>query len=454
MLIALFRLLVFIGLVIGGTWAVNQLLQAEGGIMIEVGGYQQFLSPIAAAALLIGGFIAIAIAIRLIKLLYEVLRFLTGDERAFKGYFERSREKAGLKALSLGMTALASGDAKRAVAKARKAEQLLRRPELTRLLNAQAAELAGDTRRARRYYKAMASEEDTAFIGLKGLLGQALKDGERDKALRLAERAFELNRTEPLVLDTLYHLQSQAFDWQGARRTLAAQKKIGVIDLGEANRRDATLALAQAEDASGSQASGTALRLSVEAAKLDPANTDAVVAAVRHLVADGQKRQASRQVIEAWRIHPSPQLAAAFAQIEPEESQDKRRKRFGRLIEANPGHRETLFLRAELALMAEDWAEARRAIEDLGEEDYSARTCARLARERSRSLARRGERQPDRAGGDAAPADRRGVPQRASRRRGNPEGGCSDQGRLGAGAHAPGPRTSRGACARERSASA
>lgn len=379
MLGSLIRLLVFLGAVVGGTWAVTALMALDGGVAINVGGYEYFLTPLAAVVLLIVAFAALYVGLRLLGIGLALIRFLTGDETALSRFFRRSRERRGLDALARGWTAIAAGDAKQAMAKAEKAQRLLDRPDLTRLLNARAAELAGDRRRARRYYRALAEDPETAFVGVKGLLGQAMEAGETDRARRLAEHAAALSPKDRDVLDALYQLQSQAFDWQGARRTLTLQKKIGALEAPEASRRDATLALAQAEDAETEHKPEQARRLALEAAKSDPGNPEAVVAAARHLLADGRRREAGRQIVEAWRVNPDPRLAAAFAEMEPDESPERRRKRFERLFEANPDHRETLFLKAELSLATGDWPAARRAIRDLDEDEYSARSCAVMA---------------------------------------------------------------------------
>jgi HemY protein len=389
MLGSIIRSLVFVGVVGAAIWGVSYLLETPGGIAITFAGRELYLTPIAAVVGLLALFAGLWLGLKVLGLLLAVLRFLTGDETALSRYFERSRMRRGLEALSRGMSAVAAGDARMAVAKARKAERLLQRPELTRLLNAQAASLAGDQRRARIYYKALASEPETAFVGVKGLLEQALDAGETDKALKLAEYGFALKPKDPKLLETLYGLQSEAFDWEGARKTLSAQRKVGMIEKREASRREATLALAQAEEAAIADRGDEAKSRAVEAAKLDPTNVDAVCAAARRLVAEGSKRAASRQIVEAWRLNPDARLAAAFAEIEPEETPSRRRKRFQRLVEANPSHPETMFLRAELALFAEDWAGARKALEELEEEEPSARSLAIMA-----AIAR-GEGEPD-----------------------------------------------------------
>ena len=121
------------------------------------------------------------------------------------------------------MLALASGDGAGAVAKASKAERLLNRPELTRLLNAQAAELSGNATRALEHYKEMLQDDRTRFVGVQGILKQKLAQGDTDTALKLAERAFALRPKHHGNLDTLFALQSETADWSGARNTLSAK---------------------------------------------------------------------------------------------------------------------------------------------------------------------------------------------------------------------------------------
>lgn len=389
MLGSIIRILIFMGLVGGATWGIFQLLKTPGGITITFADYELYLTPLAFAAGLLALFLGLWLLFKLARLILAVLRFLTGDETALTRYFERGRTRRGLEALSKGMVAVAAGDAKTATKTAAKAERLLRRPELTRLLNAQAADLAGDKRKARNYYRALAAEPDTAFVGIKGLLTQALEAGDTERALKLAHHGFVLQPKDQQVLDTLYGLQSEAFDWEGARKTLTMQSKAGYLPKPEASAREATLALAQAEDAVAAKNPEQAKKHALEAAKLDPGNPEAVAAAVRHLIAEGSKRAASRQVIAAWKAKPDAQLAAVFAEIEPEETLERRRKRFDRLFEANPAHDETRFLRAELALTAQDWPGAKAAIQALAEDEPSARSCAIMA-----AIAR-GEGEPD-----------------------------------------------------------
>jgi HemY protein len=379
MLGSLIRLLVFVALVGAATWAVSALLATEGRLEGEIAGQYVSLTPFAIVALLLAASLALLLVVRVADFLVALVLFMLGDPAAVRRFTERTRRRKGLETLGKGLMAIAAGDAKAAQACASRAERLLRKPALTRLLNAQAAELAGDAKKARRYYRALAADPETAFVGVKGLLGQALAAGETERALRHAERAAALRPEDAGVLATLYELQSQRFDWAGARETLALQRKLGSVARDEANRREGALALAMAEDAERGGEAEAARRHAQEAARLDPANAEAHATATRLLLADGQKRAAARHAVEGWRAAPSPALARVFAEIEPDESPAGRRRRFQRLFEANPAHRETMLLRAELALLDRDWRAAREAVESLGESPLSARACAVMA---------------------------------------------------------------------------
>ena len=79
MLGSLIRLLAFLALVVGGTWGVTELLAVEP-VTIRFQGVETEITAIAAVAIVLGGFIALYLAFRLLGLLLAVLRFLTGDK--------------------------------------------------------------------------------------------------------------------------------------------------------------------------------------------------------------------------------------------------------------------------------------------------------------------------------------------------------------------------------------
>lgn len=381
--------LIAAAVILAGAFALDFLAKDPGTLTLDYGERIYELTLFEAALALVAVILCILVALVAIRFLIALVRFVTGyDDNAFS-FWARRKQRKGLDALSKATLALAAGDAKTARKKAEVAQNALGRPELTRLINAQAAEMSGDDARAKTYFKALASDDQTAFVGTQGLLRQALAEDDTDRALKLAQHAVELNPKHGDTLEALYTLQSQQYDWTSARETVTKQVRAGLLPKPEANRRHSALALAQAEDAGNLGEDEHAKSLSIEAAKLDPGNVEAVATAARHLIESGSKRAATKLIGEAWQIKPHPQLAAAFAAIEPDESPAARRRRFETLFQIHPDHAEVRFLTAELALVAEDWSGARNSIQDLRESEPSARSCAIMA-----AIAR-GEGEPD-----------------------------------------------------------
>lgn len=379
MIWSLVKVIFFVGLAIGLSFGLAYVLETPGGVRIAFGGEEINLAPIGFILALLAMLAIFWILLKLSGLLVAVLRFFTGDETALKRYWGRNRERRGFDALAEGMLALAAGEGTVAVAKAAKAERLLNRPELTRLLNAQAAELSGNTPRALEHYKEMLADDRTRFVGVQGILQQKLAEGDTDTALKLAEKAFALRPKHHANLDTLFALQSEAADWSGARRTLSAKLSAKALPKDVAKRRDAVLSVADAMVALEAGDTDAAREAAVIANKMAPTLVPAAVMAARMLIESGTKRPALRILKAAWQANPHPDLATAFAAIEPDEDIEARRKRFAQLAKLHPEHSETKMLLTELALAEEDFPTARRELGDLAEEQPTTRTLALMA---------------------------------------------------------------------------
>jgi HemY protein len=379
MLWSLTKVVLFVAGIAALALGVGLLAETGGAMRIIVAGWEFTLGPV--QALVLGALLLLALwlALKVLGLLGATVRFLNGDETAISRYFNRNRERKGYRALSEGMMALASGEARLALARAQTAERLLQKPELTTLLVAQAAEAAGDRKQATEAYKALLADDATRFVGLRGLLQQKLAEGDRDLALKLAEKAFQLRPKHAETQDILLRLQSDAGDWSGARATLGAKLRAGTLPKDVYRRRDAVLALQQAQTVFADDASIEAREAAIEANKLSPDLIPAAALAARSYVAKGDRRNATRVLKKAWEVAPHPDLAAAFAAIEPDETPQDRLKRFRTLTALNPEHDETRMLLAELLVAAEDFPTARRALGDLTDRHPTQRSLAILA---------------------------------------------------------------------------
>jgi HemY protein len=100
-------------------------------------------------------------------------------------------------------------------------------------------------------------------------------------------------------------------------------------------------------------------------------------------------KNASRLLAKAWEVSPHPDLAAAFAAIEPDEKPQERIKRFTAFTKPQIDHAESKMLMSELHIANEDFPSARRALGDLVESDPTARSVTLMA------AIERGEGAPD-----------------------------------------------------------
>ncbi len=369
MLWTLIKILGFVAAVTGLTWGAGRLSELEGGAAITVAGLEITFSPLESAVALILFAAVVWGVVRLLGLGFAFLRFLNGDETAITRYMNRNRERKGFEALSEGMMALASGEGTLALAKASKAERYLERPDLTTLLTAQAAELAGDRDRAAEAYKRLLVDDRTRFVGIRGLMKQQLDAGNTETALKLAEKAFALKPRHEETQDVLLKLQAGQGDWTGARKTLGAKLRFGNLPRDVHRRRDAILALSEAQGVLAEGASVEAREAAIEANRTSPDLIPAAALAARAYIDAENPKAAARVLIKAWGAQPHPDLAAAFAEIAPDETPKSRLKRFETLFKANADHAETRRARAELLIAAEDFPEALRVIKPLVEAD-------------------------------------------------------------------------------------
>jgi HemY protein len=333
---------------------------------------------LAAAALLL----ALAVA-----LLLRLGRAVLNSPRGVGRWRRERRRRAGYRALSQGMVAVAAGEPEEAQRHARRAGALLADPPLTLLLSAQAAQLGGDDTAAKQFFTAMLERPETEFLGLRGLLNQALRLGDRGTALALAERARRLRPNTRWVTQSLFDLELREGRWEAALATLAqmAKRRLLPAEIARRHRGVILYELSRAALADGDRRRAT--RLAAQAQGLTPELAAPALHHARLLLEAGQAAAAAKAVERAWRTAPNPELAQIYETIYREAPPLARLKRFERLAAQNPAARESQLALAEAALAAQLWGEARRRLEQAlppppaaGEEGPSARACLLMAR--------------------------------------------------------------------------
>ena len=379
MLWSLIKILSFVAMVMLISFGAGRLMEAQGGVMIQYAGLELSFGALQAALLVLGLLVSFWLVLKLLGLVVALLRFINGDETALSRYFDRNRERRGFEALSDGLMALASGDGRDAMAKARKADRLLNRPDLTNLIMAQAAVANGDRQTAKATYKKLLMDPTTRFVGTYGLLQQHLQDGDTEVALKLAEHAFALKPRHGETQDVLLKLQAGQEDWRGVRTTLTAKLKHGSLPKDVHKRRDAVFALSQSRDLRAEGKLEEAQAYAVEANRLAPGLVPAALLSAEGHREQNNVKQASRILRAAWQLAPHPDLAAGFAALAPDEASEARLKRFGQFTKGTESHPETKMLMAELYVAMADFDAARQALGDLAKTDPTMRALTILA---------------------------------------------------------------------------
>lgn len=287
------------------------------------------------------------------------------------------RHEAGYKALVQGMAAVAVGDAEEAKRLAREADRLLREPHLTRLLSAQAAALSGDAAAAARYFAALRDDEDTAFIGLIGLMRLADARGDDAHVLELAEEAHRLRPNSAQVANTRVYGLARAGRWIDAQAALYDAVKRGLIARPEGRKHRAALLV---ERARGAETPAESLDLVAKARENQPDFVPAIVAEARLLAAGGRTEKARKLIDDRWSSAPHPDLAATLRELWPGESPSFLLRKMQTMVGKLPDHPESRLAVAEMALDGSFWGEARAQLSALEPETVGPRACALWAR--------------------------------------------------------------------------
>ena len=350
------RLLIFLAAMalaaLGLTWLANN----PGVVDLTWRGEEYEVSLMFA----LGAVLALAVALSIV---WAVLRFVFRVPSLVSiGARARKREK-GFRALSRGMIAVGAGDAQAAAKHASEASRLIGHEPMTKLLQAQSAQLAGDARSAVAAFNAMLDHHETHGLGLRGLHLEARRGGDHDAALQYAMRA---NARAPAawagqaVLDD----RTRRRDWAGALATVDSNAAARLIDKPTANRWRAVIKTAMAEEAMERDPKG-ALLLAQEACRLQPTLVPAAAICGRLTAQQGDYRRATRILEAAFAQTPHPDLAAAYLRVRHGDSAEDRLARARSLARVAPSDPESLLTVGRAALEAHDRAAARAAIAPL-----------------------------------------------------------------------------------------
>ncbi|HXD45709.1 MAG TPA: heme biosynthesis HemY N-terminal domain-containing protein [Pseudolabrys sp.] len=342
--------LVALALIAGGfAWFADR----PGDIVLTWMGYRIETSLMVALTALLVLVIATII-------IWSILRGIWRAPEQVSLFFRHRRAMKGYLAITRGLIAIGSGDLRLARRSADDAGRLSPGDPLALLLEAQAAQMAGDRAGAEQAFRAMARRDETKLLGLRGLYIEAQRRSDHAAARRVAEEAAQVAPALGWAGQAVLDDRCAASDWDGALVSLENMKS--GVEKADYRRKRAVLLTARALLREESDRDGSRADV-MEAVKLAPELVPAAALAGRRLAEAGEQRKARRMLERAWIASPHPDLAEAYADLRLGDSAREKLARVQKLAAMAPGHIEGALAVARAALDARQFGTARAALE-------------------------------------------------------------------------------------------
>lgn len=345
------RVFVFFAALFAAALGFAWLADLPGMVAVTWNGYIWEQPPATVALVVIVG---LALFLGAVWLVLTVLR----SPKIASRFFRRRRRDRGYQALSSGLLALGTGNAKLARKHGLEAGKLLPSEPAAQLLIAQAAQMSGDRDEARRRFETMLEDPRTRVLGLHGLFIEAEREGAPAAARHYAEEALRAQPGLDWAGKAVLGYQAVASDWEAAIATLEKNYTARLIDKPAYRRQRAVLLTARAlelEDSDPDQA----MQLAREAHGLAGDLVPAAAVTARLATRKGDVRKAAKVLEATWRLSPHPDLAEAYAHARIGDAAADRLKRVKTLAALRPNTAEGALAIARVALDAREFAEAR-----------------------------------------------------------------------------------------------
>lgn len=303
------------------------------------------------------GLTALAVAF-IFYLLFRFWHLVSHGPTLWRLRRKLNKFRQGQDNLTKGLVAIAGGDAAEAGRYAVNARKLLGTTPTTQLLQAQAAQLAGDHSAAREIFTSLAKDSATAGLGYRGLILQARHEKDWEEVDRLVEKLRAVQPDMPWLNLLRFEKAARQQSWAEASTALIKASAARMLEPQQVRQHRAALLVATSQDEARQGHTDKALQAAEQAAKQSSEWLPAVINLAQKQMAGGHRRAAYRTVEKNWPRMPHPQLASVYRANDADVLEAfKNIEHLCRDMEEVPTNRLIL---AEAALAADIWGEARR----------------------------------------------------------------------------------------------
>lgn len=284
------------------------------------------------------------------SLVIRAIRAILFTPKTISNAMAKRHHRTGMQSLTYGLSAVAAGDVKAAVYYTKKAQKLLKDDYgLVALLSGLTARLKGDEKQAEKSFKTLLNKDETAFLGIRGLLQTALERGDDRYARVLARQAYNTNPNQPWILKTLYELELKYKNFDEALRLLDKAQKTRLLNKDEAARDRAAIYLETGEV--------------VKAYKSAPQFLPAILAILKIWASEGRRRKCLNLIKKTWAVSPHPDLLDIWISLKKQDNAQRILAWVEELQRTNTDDASSNLYTAEIALRFHLNAQAKRFLE-------------------------------------------------------------------------------------------
>lgn len=345
------RVLIFFAMLFLAALGFAWMADLPGTISVSWNGYVWEQPPVVVA--LVVGLVLVAFLV-----VVGFIRAILKSPQIAGRFFKQRRKDKGYTALSQGLIALGTGNAKMARRYGLDADKLLNEEPATKLLLAQTAQLAGKDGEARQRFEAMLDDPQTKTLGLHGLFVEAERQKEPVAARHYAEEAAKSAPGLEWAGKAVLGYQAVAHHWDEALKTLERNYTSKLLDKKAYRRQRAVILTALAHKLEDNDPD-RAFSLAKEAHGLALDLVPAAVITSRLATRRGDIRKASKVIEATWRLSPHPELAETYSHVRTGDSAVDRLKRAKSLAAQRANTAEGAIAIAKAALEAREFEEAR-----------------------------------------------------------------------------------------------
>jgi HemY protein len=278
-----------------------------------------------------------------------------------------------------GLSAIAAGEFQEARRLSKRAMGLNSEQPLNLLLSAQSAYMSGKFEEANTHFVQLRKNQDTAFMGLRGLILQAHYTNNWEQKRQLLQEAMAMRPKSPWVMQQLLELDLRLGAFDKASMIVEQMQVRQLITKPESRRRQALIHWMKAEAAEVAGDENLMIQTAASAHYEAPEISTIAVGMAKYYLKVGKTSKAQKILMSGYAHCPHHDFATQLSALNPDANPLDHYRDVEKLVEGAPNHPESLYILAKAALAAKLWGQSRHYLNLLKGVQYTQRVCRVMA---------------------------------------------------------------------------